>query len=470
MLGQDTEFYPSTPETARKVCDLIMTHFKWRLEGKRILDPSAGSGALLDAIASWKSRKKSTNFYAVEIDQELRYVLQGKDYLVLDSDWLQYSEPTSFDAIAMNPPFSDGIRHILKSWDYLAAGGILCSVVPKTMTSGGNAAKELLSRLVEQHGHKVDIGCAFANSYRSTQVDCEILVLTKPADLKPAWMDDLKFEVDSSSTEEFTDNPLVCSNQIEALVRQYEVIRAALIQRHRAQLEIDYYIGGIERPIYDSIERDVNEGLSIKDDFDTQLKVLKSRFWQTLFTRTKLGQGTTTAFKAQFAEGSLKIGIMAFNKANIYEVLTMFFCNRDQIMQEAVEAVFKRCTDYHKDNSIHQEGWKNNRTSKVAKKVIIPSQSLVSKYSSYESWNTVYAHDRLGQFLDDFDKVLSYLTGLSTSREGFKWARETINQFLRDCGNDYQQEFQSTFFKLRVFKKGTVHIIFRDSRIGSDFL
>jgi hypothetical protein len=37
MLGQDTEFYPSTPEIAGKVCDLMMEHFKWRLEGKRIL-------------------------------------------------------------------------------------------------------------------------------------------------------------------------------------------------------------------------------------------------------------------------------------------------------------------------------------------------------------------------------------------------------------------------------------------------
>ncbi|WP_373548005.1 hypothetical protein [Chamaesiphon sp.] len=183
MLGQHTEFYPSTHSIALKIAkicgDYRYANGRSSKSNFRIIDPSAGNGVLLDELrSSWMF--KNCEISAIEIDPDLRHILTGKGYSVIDRDWLTYREPTSFNIIVMNPPFSDGIHHALKAWDYLADDGLLVCVVPDTMLDEGNSHKQRLSALIAQFGSVESIGQAFRDGVRRTGVECSIVTLIKP--------------------------------------------------------------------------------------------------------------------------------------------------------------------------------------------------------------------------------------------------------------------------------------------------
>ncbi len=96
--------------------------------GMRVLEPSAGTGRLLDAILA--AGAEPADVTAVEISDALasrlrrRYALD----LIRQGDFLAIAgELPTFDRVVMNPPFVDGVdvRHILTARALLAAGGQL---------------------------------------------------------------------------------------------------------------------------------------------------------------------------------------------------------------------------------------------------------------------------------------------------------------------------------------------------------
>jgi Domain of unknown function (DUF4942)/Methyltransferase small domain len=490
MLGQHTEFYPSTQSIARafvKICETYRYSTPSRSSKKsfRIIDPSAGNGVLLDALkASWSFNSATPNnrnpsntstFSAIEIDPDLRAILQVKGYSLIDRDWLQYREPTSFDIIVVNPPFSDGIHHILKAWDYLADEGLLVSVVPNAMLDEGNSYKSKLSALIAQFGTVEDIGDAFRDGLRRTGVLCSIVTLTKPKGKSKNWFEGLDVEQDNFDIgEDFCVNPLAHPNQIETLVRQYEIVCKCAIDRNKSQQQLDYFLRGISRPVMDSTNRNNDDDFKCVNDLETQLRIIKSRFWNTLFQKTKIAQKTTSAFQKKFQEGALEITNMAFNKSNILEILSIFFENRSEIMQDCIKDVFDTCTKYHANNTNHSEGWKSNRTSKVADRLIIPSLRLYE----YDSWTWIHSGDRFGTFADDFDKVLCWVTGVNQADDRFKGLLKTINDKLHvlrstkwdtSIPSAYGDELISTFFRIKIFKKGTIHLKFIDNKVRDAF-
>lgn len=51
----------------------------------------------------------------IEIDPELRNILKGKNHHVVHDDFLTFHTYKQYDLIVMNPPFSEGDKHLLKS-------------------------------------------------------------------------------------------------------------------------------------------------------------------------------------------------------------------------------------------------------------------------------------------------------------------------------------------------------------------
>ncbi|GAI75096.1 unnamed protein product, partial [marine sediment metagenome] len=125
MIGE--QFYP----TPKKVIEKMLLPYKtekaetghhyrtvnYKLENLHILDPSAGKGDILDFMKD-QYHYNNINLYAIEIDSELQYTLQGKSYQVIGTDFLKYSGDLYFDMIIMNPPFDHGADHLLKALDY----------------------------------------------------------------------------------------------------------------------------------------------------------------------------------------------------------------------------------------------------------------------------------------------------------------------------------------------------------------
>ena len=151
--------------------------------GMRVLEPSAGMGALLDAI---DRAVDGVHAVAVEINATLanridatrRAVVHG-DFLACDAESFAALVPDGqFDRIVMNPPFGNGadIRHILHAMNFLAPGGRLVS-----LCATGPRQTRILRPLTESHGGQwVELPPgAFAES--GTMVRAALLVLNKPA-------------------------------------------------------------------------------------------------------------------------------------------------------------------------------------------------------------------------------------------------------------------------------------------------
>ena len=113
----------TTPlDLAREMADMLRID-----EDSRVLEPSAGTGVLIDAIIG-----TGCEITACEINYELAEGLYNKvnDVYVMDFLTMGRANPERFDAVIMNPPFDNGqdIKHILHALSMLKEGGQLVAI------------------------------------------------------------------------------------------------------------------------------------------------------------------------------------------------------------------------------------------------------------------------------------------------------------------------------------------------------
>lgn len=122
-------------------------------ENWRVLEPSAGRGALVYAL---RRRFGAGPFVtAVDVDPENTRALidlmkQGvvgevftRDFLTVTSEELFRQDPLperwregQYDLVLMNPPFRPAAQHVLHAFAFLRPGGVLVSIVPPTFGFG----------------------------------------------------------------------------------------------------------------------------------------------------------------------------------------------------------------------------------------------------------------------------------------------------------------------------------------------
>jgi phospholipid N-methyltransferase len=78
------DFYPTPHSVIRK----MVSPYYDKLSDLTILEPSAGKGDILDALVGMRQVKKR-NLYAIELNPDLKLVLQGKEYKVIADDFLK---------------------------------------------------------------------------------------------------------------------------------------------------------------------------------------------------------------------------------------------------------------------------------------------------------------------------------------------------------------------------------------------
>lgn len=123
--------FPTPLPIARRLIELADIH-----DGHKVLEPSAGTGNLLRAIAEKFNNpgEHHIEVTAVEIDGPLWNHLSDSEFAMWTNarlaDFLTWEAPHKFDRIVMNPPFKNGVdrKHILRAKEMLAPGGRLVSL------------------------------------------------------------------------------------------------------------------------------------------------------------------------------------------------------------------------------------------------------------------------------------------------------------------------------------------------------
>ena len=142
--------------------------------GQDVLEPSAGTGVLVDA-----ARHLGGRVIAVELNYELAKALETKAAEVKQGDFLECNGNLgSFDAVLMNPPFknADDIKHIKHALQFLKAGGRLVAIC-----ADGARQNDQLKPMVEEAGGIWEKLPAGTFKHAGTNVNTVLLSMTKPA-------------------------------------------------------------------------------------------------------------------------------------------------------------------------------------------------------------------------------------------------------------------------------------------------
>jgi predicted RNA methylase len=137
-LKKEFQFFATPNEVAEKLVMLANDRRSFR-ENDLILEPSAGQGAIVNAIHKILGFK--TLVFGYELMDVNRMMLTknvvGK-FELLGEDFLSHDDDYKFDVIIANPPFSNNqdIDHIQKMYNCLNDGGIMVSIASNSWTTG----------------------------------------------------------------------------------------------------------------------------------------------------------------------------------------------------------------------------------------------------------------------------------------------------------------------------------------------
>jgi phospholipid N-methyltransferase len=123
LIGQIPGFFPTPSNVAAEIVE------KANIEpGNKVLEPSAGSGNLAEAILN---NCPSAEVDTIEYNHALCELLEVKGFKVIANDFMTYSNGKRFDRIIMNPPFETGqdMEHVKHAYELLGENGRLVSIM-----------------------------------------------------------------------------------------------------------------------------------------------------------------------------------------------------------------------------------------------------------------------------------------------------------------------------------------------------
>jgi hypothetical protein len=468
MFGE--QFYPTPREVILKMVEPFKyskkrrdsTYEGYSFGGLSIFDPEGGNGAILDLISE-VSQYNTPKLFTCEIDHNLASILKEKNYRLIGNDFLDYQDDYFFDIIFMNPPFKNGAEHVLKGWDVVKAGGSVHALLNSETTSNlCNKNRVLLNQLIKDNGSIEELDSCFSNAERKTDVKVVLVRLYKPEEESKFKF---SFEGNDKETEMNFDNDIVgdelaLNDVLGSVIRSHDKTKLAYINYIKARKELEYYSEPII-PKGSCIINIANESLknnksleSAYNDFNDGFKFLT---WKKIINMVGIDKLMTSHVRANFSKFTEGQSNMSITKDNIRDLVMMLVQNSGTILDQAVVDVFDLFTKYHKENRCHVEGWKTNESWKVNKKVILPYYVEVG-YRGYFSTNHRHYED-----YRDIEKAMCYLTG-----KDYK----AINS-IEDCIKNFEvgssKKADSEFFEFRCYKKGTVHIFFKEESLWARF-
>lgn len=143
-------FFPSPPSVVTRLLELAQLR-----EGMRVLEPSAGKGAIAAACVE----------HGVEVDcyelmqSNYQYLVDAECYRsVMQMDFLMKIPEPIYDRVVMNPPFTKqaDIKHVLHALKFLKPDGLLVSVMSAGVTFRDNLLTKGFREFIEERGGDIE--------------------------------------------------------------------------------------------------------------------------------------------------------------------------------------------------------------------------------------------------------------------------------------------------------------------------
>lgn len=521
----DNQFYP----TPKELADKLLEGMEWRTIHD-ILEPSCGKGDLilhmadlylrdyryydtsikvdgieidgylrsicnyrlneeLDELENKKKSIEDKRYYdhnlrrVIELSEEdkirvkeLNYEIEKRkfiDFHLVHDDFLTFDSRKKYDLIIMNPPFSNGDRHLLKAITLTEryGGEIRCILNAETILNPySNTRKLLQSKLNTYHANVEFVEHAFKDAERKTDVTVAIVKISIPKEIKESDIyNKLKAEENERLRNRVQNNKvedIVVSDFVEQIVSRYNVevdAGIALIEQYEA----------LKPYILDSFKEDRYTSSMItltvqkhEANVNTYINLVRKKYWTELFNKEEFAGRFTSNLRDKYRDMINGLVNYDFSVYNINQISIKMMDEMTDSVKDTILNLFdKMSSEYSwypetKNNIHYYNGWKSNKAHKVSNKVIMPIHGVFSDYSWQKETFKVYEAERT---ISDIEKVFDYLDDGRTSECNLHGVLE------RACQEGKTRKIHCKYFDVSLFKKGTMHIQFTNLDILERF-
>lgn len=470
----ENEFYPTPAWLAAYMLGMVDL-----AKVTTVLEPSAGKGDLLSALedgirkSCYRYDTNKLDIDCIEVDEELRRLLMGKERRVIFNDFLQFETLKKYDLILMNPPFSEGDKHLLKALELMKDGGqIVCILNAETLRNAHtNIRCELLLKLEEYHAQVQYQKQAFTDALRPTEVEIAVIYMDIPrrSRLDSLILTDLQQPQSCTQFAEKVDK-VTFYDLVLRMEQQFKFeVQAAYKLLDEYDAMKPYVMNGFRKEKY---PRPI---ISIKiDDHDLEgyaarnkvLEKIRLKYWRAFSESPQLQAMLTSNLQTLFQETILELSNYDFNLYNVEEVNRQLQAQMSGAVEETILNLFDEFSQKHSwynecNKNIHYyNGWATNKAHKINKKVIIPLNGFDNYYE--DKVNFKYT---VGGKLRDIEITLNYLDSGRTN------CSERVLAILLEEAQERQQSknIDTKYFRVTFYKKGTCHLEFKDLELLKKF-
>lgn len=521
-------FYPTPPELAERLLAGLDWHYV-----ATVLEPSAGKGDLVKAVAQKAHSRRygePLSVDCVEIDPYLRSILEYEfggrreeeilerrkqlndkegwnavtrakgeltpveaaekrrlereyDWLhklsapVVHDDFLTFQSRKSYDLIVMNPPFAEGDAHLLKAIELQKrrGGKIRCLLNAETLINPCTNRRKVLQTELTELGAEVEyIEGAFAQGERATDVTVALIKISIPQAKEDSDIFQRLSEaahIDEEPAQDVTD--MAVMDFMEQIVSRFNVEVDAgleLIREYRNMLP--YLLDSFDKEDKFGFttltlcagDPSKSGGRGSVPSVNKFLGLVRRKYWSALFSNKEFVGKLTSNLREKYRSMVDELVKYDFTLFNIQKVAAQMNAEMGRGIQGTIVELFDKMTEKHtwypemERNIYYYNGWKTNKAHKLGMKVILPVYGMFSAWSReafelYEAEKTI----------SDIEKVFDYLDGNMTAHVNLHGVLQTA------CNEGQTRNIPCKFFDVTLYKKGTMHIRFRNPELVDRF-
>lgn len=480
MFTDNKDFYPTPDHLINKMFSGLDFNYI-----NSILEPSAGKGNIIDKLKaiektaySYSSKKYNFDIDCIESDQNLRSILKDKNYRLVYNDFLTYDTMKEYDLIIMNPPFSNGCKHLLKALEMQErnGGAVICILNAETLKNECTNDRITLNRKLTEYNATIEyLQDTFTDAERRTAVEVALIKVKLPEVKRESFIfDGLKKSQEQREYKEAEQTSIIENDFFKAIINQYQLEVEAGIKLIKEFKAMSPYI-------MTEFKKDEKTGETVQSggcilslglyaretlSINNYIRQVRRKYWKALFDNKEFIGKLTNNLRQDFYNRLEDLSNYDFSLYNIYELKIEMSKKVVSGIKDTIVALFdelshKYSWDKEYSSNIHYyNGWKTNQSWIINKKCIIP----LSAYDDYSGRfrPTGYGSNAVKK-LSDIEKCFNYLDGGLTEaidiEESLKFAEE------------YQEtkEIQLKYFTVTFYKKGTAHIVFNNEELLKKF-
>lgn len=456
MFTDNKDFYPTPSNIISKMLSKIDIS-----KSKNILEPSAWKWNIVKNI-NWRFLYwTKPTIYTFEKDISLQAILKKEQQIFLWDDFLDYNGDLYFDTIIMNPPFSNWVDHLLKAWEIAKNTKIVCLLNAETIRNPFSEKRKLLLKIIEDNSGEIEyLWNCFSDAERETEVEVAMVTLTKKTEKM-----DFDFDFETVETEEIKEedfNGWVMSfNKIASIIAEYKQVKNTFKEYIKIKNKLNSQLNRL--PYIHQKEMEDIEYWSSIDQFNKFNNVVKNKIWSDLIKKSNIEKYMTSKLKENFQSYLQEQWNIEITENNIKQFVEFVLINKNAILENWIEEVFDELTKYDKENRYFPEWWKTNDNWKVNEKFILNwcwvSFCNIMKKLEFKRWGNWY--DKLV----NIDKIMCFISWKSYNN--IIQVEDTIKDLV--ITEDTWVWSESEFFKIKIFKKWTVHFKFKDKWLWQEF-